>query len=151
MNIEESTLWTKANSPSLYSRLDKYLQQQGFKRGVAENNIYIKTNNEKLLIIVVYVDDIIFRSSDDRMRKTFVEEMKNKIEMSLLGELSFFLGLHISQSNKGIFISQTKCNNEMFKKFRMEDGAPINTPMIIGCKLRKYDESPKEIKYYTCQ
>jgi hypothetical protein len=64
--------------------------------------------------------------------------------MSMLGELSFFLGLHISQSNKGIFISQTKYIKEMLKKFGMEDCAPVSTPMITGCKLRKDDESPEE-------
>jgi hypothetical protein len=64
--------------------------------------------------------------------------------MSMLGELSFFLGLHISQSNKGIFISQTKYIKEMLKKFRMEDCAPVSTPMITRCKLSKDDESPEE-------
>jgi hypothetical protein len=64
-----------------YSRLYEYLQQQGFKRGVADNNLYIKTNNnlyiktdnENMLIIVFYVDDIKFRSYDDRMIQKFVE------------------------------------------------------------------------------
>jgi hypothetical protein len=64
--------------------------------------------------------------------------------MSMLGGLSFFLWLQIFQSNKGIFISQTKYIKEMLKKFRMEDCAPISTPMIIGCKLRKDDESLEE-------
>jgi hypothetical protein len=126
-----------------YSRLDKYLQQQGFKRGAANNNIYIKIDNENMLIIVVYVDDIIFGSNDDRMSQNFAEEMQKEFEMSMLGELSFFLGLQISQSSKGIFISQTKYIKEMLKKFRMEDCAPVSTPMITGCKLRKDDESPK--------
>jgi hypothetical protein len=68
--------------------------------------------------------------------------MKKEFEMSMLGELSLFLGLQISQSNKGIFISQTKFIKEMLKKFRMEDCTPVNTPMVIGCKLSKNDESP---------
>jgi hypothetical protein len=90
---------------SWYSRLEKYLQQQCFKRGAPYNNIYIKTYNDNLLINVVYVDDIIFGSNVDRMRQKFVEEMKKEFEMSMLGELLFFIGLKLSQSNKGIFIS----------------------------------------------
>jgi hypothetical protein len=124
-----------------YSRLDKYLQQQGFKRGTTYSNIYIKIDNAKMLIIVVYVDDIIFGSNVDRMSQKFAEEMKTEFEMSMLGELSFFLGLHISQTNKGIFISQTKYIKEMLKKFEMEDYKPVNTPMVTGCKLSKEDES----------
>jgi hypothetical protein len=92
---------------------------------------------------VVYVDDIIFGGNMKEMFQEFAIEMQKEFEMSMLGELSFFLGLQISQSDKGIFISQTKYIKEMLKKFRMEYCTPINTPMVTGCKLRKNDESPK--------
>jgi hypothetical protein len=59
----------------------------------------------------------------------------------MLGELTFFLGLQVSQSDKGIFISQTKYIKEMLKKFQMEDCKPMSTPMITGFKLSKNDES----------
>ena len=68
-------------------------------------------------------------------------EMKKEFEMSMLGELTFFLGLQVYQSDKGIFISQTKYIKDMLKKFKMEDSKPVNTPMITGCKLSKNDES----------
>ena len=87
-----------------YSRLDKYLQQQGFKRAFSDSNLYIKTNGEDQLIVVVYVDNIIFGGSKNYMCKEFSKEMKKEFEMYLLGELSFFLGLYITQSSKGIFI-----------------------------------------------
>jgi hypothetical protein len=67
--------------------------------------------------------------------------MHNEFEMSLLGELSFFLGLQICQSNQGIFISQTKYIREMLKRFRMEDCKPVITPMQTNCKLSKDDDS----------
>jgi hypothetical protein len=67
--------------------------------------------------------------------------MQNELEMSLLGELSFFLGLHICQRNQGIFISQTKYIREMLKRFRMEYCKPVITPMQTSCKLSKYDDS----------
>jgi hypothetical protein len=92
---------------------------------------------------VVYVDDIIFGGSMKEMCQEFAIEMKKEFEMSMLGELSFFLGLQISQSDKGIFISQTKYVKEMLKKFIMEDCTPVNTPMVTSCKLRKNDESPE--------
>jgi hypothetical protein len=61
--------------------------------------------------------------------------------MSLLGELSFFLGLQIRQNNQGIFISQTKYIREMLKRFEMEDCKPVITPMQTSCKLSKDDDS----------
>jgi hypothetical protein len=120
-----------------YSRLDRYLQQQGFRKGNADNNLYIKVDQDNILIIEVYVDDIIFGSDDDRMSKKFSKDMQNEFEMSLLGELTFFLGLQICQLDKGIFISQTKYIKEMLKKFGMEDCKPVSTPMQTSCKLRK--------------
>jgi hypothetical protein len=66
--------------------------------------------------------------------------MQNEFEMSLLGELSFFLGLQIRQINQGIFISQTKYIREMLKRFGMEDCKPNITPMQTSCKLSKDDD-----------
>jgi hypothetical protein len=67
--------------------------------------------------------------------------MKNESEMSLLGELSLFLGLQILQRNQGIFISQTRYIREMIKRFVMEYCKPFITPMQTSCKLRKDDDS----------
>jgi hypothetical protein len=67
--------------------------------------------------------------------------MQNEFEMSLLGELSFFLGLQIHQRNQGIFISQTKYIREMLKRFRMKDCKLVTTPMQTSFKLSKDDDS----------
>jgi hypothetical protein len=78
-----------------YSRLDKYLQQAGLRKGSADNNLYIKVIQGNILLIEVYVDDIIFGSDDDMLSQKFAKDMQSEFEMSLLGELSFFLGLQI--------------------------------------------------------
>jgi hypothetical protein len=141
----KKTLYSLKQAPrSWYSRLDKYLQWQGFKKGTTDINIYFKIDNAKIIIFVVYVDDIIFGSNDHEMSQKFAEEMKKEFEMSILGELSLFFWFHITQTSKGIFISQTKCIKEMLKDFDMEDCKHVSTPMVIGCKLNKEDES-KEI------
>ena len=67
--------------------------------------------------------------------------MHNEFEMSMLGELKFFLGLQISQTDKGILISQTKYINEMLKKFQIQDCKSVGTPMVTRCKLSNTDES----------
>ena len=82
-----------------YSRLDKYLQQAGYKKGIVDNNLYIKVTQDSILLIEVYVDDIIFGNNDDRLNQKFAKDMHNEFEMLVLGELSFFLGLQIRQSN----------------------------------------------------
>ena len=54
-----------------YYRLEKYLHQQGVSKGSADRNLYTKTENDKLLIVVVYVDDIIFGSNEESMSQKF--------------------------------------------------------------------------------
>jgi hypothetical protein len=80
---------------ALYSMLDRYLQQQGFRKGNVYNNIYIKVNQDSILLIEVYVDGIIFGSDDNTMSQKFSKDMQNEFNMSFLGDLSFFLGLQI--------------------------------------------------------
>jgi hypothetical protein len=58
-----------------------------------DNNLYIKVSQGNILLIEVFVDDIIFASDDDRLSQKFAKDMQNEFEMSLLGELSLFMGL----------------------------------------------------------
>jgi hypothetical protein len=125
-----------------YHRLDMYLQDKGFKRGTTDSNLYIKTEGNDFLIVLVYVDDIIFRCNKDSLVQWFSSTMKSEFEMSMIGELSFFIGLQITQRSKGMFISQEKYLRQMLKRFQMEDSKPVDTPMVTGCKLRKQDDSP---------
>lgn len=79
-----------------YAKLDKHLQEQGFIKGVVDSNVYFKIKGDSILIVVVYVDDIIFGIDSTDFCSEFPEVMKSKFEMSMLGELSFFLGLQVN-------------------------------------------------------
>jgi hypothetical protein len=81
---------------------------------------------------VVYVDEIIFGCTNDLSDQWFSNSMKNEFEMSMIGELSYFLGLRINQSSAGIFISQEQYLKDMLKRFQMENSSPISTPMVVG-------------------
>eukprot|EP00253_Pinus_taeda_P008235 PITA_08235 len=124
-----------------YYQLEKYLHQQGFSKGSADRNLYIKIENDKLLILVLYVDDIIFGSNEEAMSQSFALVMQKEFEMSLFGELTYFLGLQIQQNEGGIFFSQTKYLKQILKKYGMEDAKPVCTPMVTGCNLSANDES----------
>jgi hypothetical protein len=139
--------WTHAVHTSIHIQNRVMLRNNNDKtpyelwKGSTDNNLYIKVTQGNILLIEIYVDDIIFGSDDDRLSQKFAKDMQNEFEMSLLGELSFFLGLQICQSNQGIFISQTKYIREMLKRFGMEDCKPVITPMQTSCKLSKDDDS----------
>lgn len=126
-----------------YARLDKYLQDKGFKKDSADSNLYTKTEGGDLLVVLVYVDDIIFGCTNNSSVQWFANSMKSEFEMSMIGELSYFLGLQISQKPEGLFLSQEKYLKEILKRFQMEDATRVSTPMVNGCKLSKNDTSPE--------
>jgi hypothetical protein len=115
-----------------YYRLDKYLQDKGFKRGTIDFNLYVKTKDNDFLIVLVYVYDIIFGSNNASLVQWFASAMQFEFEMPLIGELSFFLSLQITQRFEGIFLSHEKYLREMLKMFQMEDSTPMSTPMVTG-------------------
>jgi hypothetical protein len=133
----------KQSPRAWFSRLDQYLQKQGYKRGTTDNNLYIKIEDQNMIVVVVYVDDIIFGSNLTTLSRKIATKMQEEFEMSMLGELSFFLGLQVNQTENGIFISQTKYIKELLNKFQMEDNKPVSTPMVTRCKLILEDDSPK--------
>eukprot|EP00253_Pinus_taeda_P002794 PITA_02794 len=88
-----------------------------------------------------FKNDIIFGSNEEEMSQNFALIMQKEFEMSLLGELTYFLGLQIQQKEGGIFLSQTKYLKQILKKYGMEDAKPVCTPMVTGCSLSAHDES----------
>jgi hypothetical protein len=80
-----------------FSRPNWYLQKQVYKRGNTKRNLYIKIKDQNMVVVVVYVDGIIFGSNLTTLRRKFETKMQEGFEMSMLGELSFFLGLEVNQ------------------------------------------------------
>ena len=123
-----------------YERLHKYHVKIRFERTDDKNNLYIKTEKGKdILISKIFVDDIIF-GGKDALRKDFSDKMKYEFEMSMFGEIKFFVGLQVHQLKYGIFVTQSKYIKEILKTFGLEDSRPISTPMVIGHKLIKNDD-----------
>nr|GEV68788.1 hypothetical protein [Tanacetum cinerariifolium] len=91
--------------------------------------------HDDILVVQVYVDDIIYGSTHPRYIQLFSNLMKSRFEMSMMGEMTFFLGLQVNQSPCGIFINQSKYVLEILKKYEMESCDPIGTPMEIKDKF----------------
>ena len=92
-----------------------------------------------MILVQVYVDDIIFGSTNDQLCSKFAKLMQSKYEMSMMGELTYFLGLQVSQRNDGIFICQSKYRRDSLKKYGLEDASTAKTPMATATKLDQDD------------
>ena len=78
-----------------YERLSEFLLSQGYNRGTSDRTLFIKKKKENIILVQVYVDDIIFGSTNEKMCEAFVEAMKSEFEMSMLGEMNYVLGLQV--------------------------------------------------------
>ncbi|GJX48518.1 retrovirus-related pol polyprotein from transposon TNT 1-94 [Tanacetum coccineum] len=118
-----------------YDELSKFLISKGFTKGIIDPTLFTIKYREDILLVQIYVDDIIFGSTNPKFSKRFEKLMHGRFEMSLMGEMKFFLGLQIHQSPRGIFINQAKYTLEILKKHGMEKGQSIGTPMATKPKL----------------
>ncbi|KAJ9561101.1 hypothetical protein OSB04_006261 [Centaurea solstitialis] len=120
-----------------YDTLSTFLLSKGFVRGKIDSTLFLKKYPKHILLVQIYVDDIIFGSTNPKLCEKFELLMKSEYKMSMMGELTFFLGLQIKQSEKGIFINQGKYVHEMLKKFDLTSCTPMKTPMAPPLSLDK--------------
>ncbi|GJS08071.1 retrovirus-related pol polyprotein from transposon TNT 1-94 [Tanacetum coccineum] len=100
-----------------YDMLSSFLISQHFSKGAVDPTLFTRQAGNDLLLVQIYVDDIIFASTNTAMCNEFANQMTTKFKMSMMGQMSFFLGLQISQSPRGIFINQSKYASEIVKKY----------------------------------
>ncbi|GJS62425.1 putative ribonuclease H-like domain-containing protein [Tanacetum coccineum] len=112
-----------------YDKLSAFLIKSGFTKGVVDPTLFTRKTGKHLLLVQIYVDDIIFASTNPKACKLFAFEMNSTFKMSMMGQMSFFLGLQVSQNPRGIFINQSKYAQEILKKFGFDSCTPIDTPM----------------------
>ena len=110
--------------------------------GKIDTTLFIKTKEKDILLVQIYVDDIIFGATNVSICEEFSKCMHSEFEMSMIGELNFFLGL--KQLKKGTFINQTKYIRDLLKRFNMEETKTMKTPTSSSIELDK-DEKGKSI------
>ncbi|GJT47722.1 putative ribonuclease H-like domain-containing protein [Tanacetum coccineum] len=118
-----------------YDTLSKFLIATKFFKGVVDPTLFTRKIGKHILLVQIYVDDIIFASTDPTACTIFSKEMNSKFQMSMMGQMSFFLGLQVSQSPRGIFINQAKYALEILKKYGMDLTDHVDTPMVDQFKL----------------
>nr|GEU83034.1 putative ribonuclease H-like domain-containing protein [Tanacetum cinerariifolium] len=130
-----------------YETLSKYLLENGFQRDKIDQTLFIKKQKGDILMVQIYVDDIIFGATNKDLCKSFEKLMKDKFQMSLMGELTFFLGLQVKQKKDGIFISQNKYVAKILRKFILTKGKSASTPIDTEKPLLKDPDVKRIFRY----
>nr|GEW34007.1 hypothetical protein [Tanacetum cinerariifolium] len=131
-----------------YETLATYLLENSFQRGIIYQTLFIKKQKGDILLVQIYVDDIIFGATNKDLCKSFEKLMKDKFQMSSMGELTFFLGLQVKQKKDGIFISQDKYVAKILRKFRLIKGKSASTPIDTEKPLMK-DPDGEDVDVHT--
>jgi hypothetical protein len=87
-----------------YARLTTFLLEHGYVMGSVDKTLFTLKYDIDFLLVQIYVDDIIFGGSSHTLVFTFQEMMEDEFQMSMMGYLTFFLGIQVKQTKKGIFI-----------------------------------------------
>ncbi|KAD4585779.1 hypothetical protein E3N88_23380 [Mikania micrantha] len=129
-----------------YATLTKHLLSHGYVRGAIDQTLFRKQVNDDIILVQIYVDDIIFGSTNNQLCKDFEQIMRKKFEMSSLGEMIFFLGLQVRQDSSGIVIHQGKYVDDILAKFKFDDCKAVNTP-IATCPALTVDEDCQSVDH----
>jgi hypothetical protein len=126
-----------------YGRLRGFLFEKGFEMGKVDQTLFLLRQGRDILIVQVYVDDIVFGGSSNSLVARFAEDMRKEFEMSMMGDLHFFLGLQIKQSKEGTFVHQANHTKDIVRKFKMEDSKAMVMPMSTNTAI----DADEEVKY----
>jgi hypothetical protein len=126
-----------------YERLRDFLLSKDFKNGKVDTTLFTKRIGKDLFVCQIYVDDIIFGSTNELFYEEFGKMMSKEFEMSMIGELSFFLGLQIKQLKDGIFISQKLFRSIIGSLLYITASRP--DVMFSVCMCARFQASHREI------
>ncbi|KAI4312035.1 hypothetical protein MLD38_036891 [Melastoma candidum] len=141
--LDKALYGLKQAPKAWYERLSQFLIEKGYRKGKVDTTLFLKEHGTELLIVQIYVDDIIFGSTNNTLCNEFAELMKGEFEMSMMGELTFFLGLQIRQTSEGTFIHQEKYTKQLLKKYELSNSKHLSTPMSTNAIVEK-DETGKD-------
>ena len=149
MGRESHVCWLKRTFYGLkqaprvwYTRIDCYFTELGFTKSEADVNLHHIVVEGKLLIIMLYVNDLIL-TSDDHLIKSCKEDLEREFEMKEMGFMHYFLSMEVMQGDGELFVSQGKYANEILRRFRMESSKPMETPLVDN--YRKEDATLGEV------
>jgi hypothetical protein len=120
---------------ALYVRLKMFLLEHGYATGSMDKTLFTLNHSTDFLVVQIYVDDIIFGGSSHTLVSRFQKMMESEFQMSMMGELTFFLGIQVKQTRQGTFVHQAKNTKDLMKKFNMAELKPMSTLMSSMASL----------------
>nr|GFA44616.1 hypothetical protein [Tanacetum cinerariifolium] len=133
----DKALYSLKQAPrAWYDVLSQFLIGSDFQKGSIDTTLFIKKKGKHIMLIQIYVDDIIFGSTNPKYCTKFSDLMVKRFRMSMMGEMKFFLGLQVNQFSNGIFINQSKYILDILKRFGIKNCDTVSAPMVEQVKIK---------------
>ncbi|GKC97588.1 retrovirus-related pol polyprotein from transposon TNT 1-94, partial [Tanacetum coccineum] len=132
-----------------YDELSKFLISKGFTKGIIDPTLFTIKYGEDILLVQIYVDDIIFGSTNPKFSKRFEKLMHGRFEMSLMGEMKFFLGLQIHQSPRDLSgepVDQTDYRSKIGSLMYLTSSRPDIVQVVCYCARYQARPTKKHLK-----
>jgi len=146
--LNKSIYGLKQASRQWNLKLTSVLKKLGLKSTSVDPCVYYKNDNENILFILIYVDDLLIFYNNEEEGKEIKKQLKSKLDMKILGPVNYFIGWRISQNvaRDQIHIDQTAYIEKILQRFNMIDCNSVHSPCDLSSKLIRTGEQDNIIK-----
>ncbi|KAJ1704569.1 hypothetical protein LUZ63_004348 [Rhynchospora breviuscula] len=124
-----------------FQKLRSFLHTQQFRDSQADPSLFIYKNNNNVIYLLVYVDDIIITGNNSHAISSLIKALDNQFSIKDLGHLNYFLGLEVTHHNSSLYLSQSRYLTSILERASMQNAKPCQTPMEAGLQLSKFSGS----------
>ncbi|WKA10696.1 hypothetical protein VitviT2T_028256 [Vitis vinifera] len=136
--LKKSLYGLKQSSRAWFGRFTKSMRAFGYRQSNSDHTLFLKKQHGKITTLIVYVDDMVVTGNDPEERKALQNYLYKEFEMKDLGPLKYFLGIEVSRSSEGIFLSQRKYALDLLQETGMSGCQPVNTPIEEVMRILRY-------------
>ena len=148
LKLRRSLYGLKQSPRAWFGRFRKAMLKLGFSQSNADHTLFYKRCGGKLTILIVYVDDIVITGDDDQGIERVKQHLRNEFEVKDLGEMRYFLGIEVSRSSRGIYLSQRKYVLDLLSETGMSGCRPALTPIEQNHRLTSESGEPVDREQY---
>jgi hypothetical protein len=148
LRLHRSLYGLKQSPRAWFGRFRQAVTQMDYKQSNADHTLFYKRNHDKLTILIVYVDDIIITGDNDNEIERLKLQLTREFEVKDLGQLRYFLGIEVSRSARGIYLSQRKYILDLLAETKMTGCRPSSTPIESNLRLVKDGGFPVDREQY---
>jgi Reverse transcriptase (RNA-dependent DNA polymerase) len=121
-----------------FGRFSNAMKKYGYQQGESDHTLFLKRRNEKITMLIIYVDDMIITGDDTEEIRAMEERLSREFEMKNFRGLKYFLGIEVTRSSHGIILSQRKYILDLLTEVGTLDCKPVDTPLALNLKLGEF-------------